>query len=228
MSSRLPTIFDDLFPDTTPEFRAIADVWPAHVVKRMLTLVWEGFDRLKAHVDFKKLDFTRAYAQLERSLTDLHMDEITLLWHETGDSFESFIPKHEPWEWQGLNSRSSRPHSCDLGFVLRSNRRIRWAVEAKVLQSSTAIADYLADLEKFLDGRSAPFSTESALAAYLISGVPEEVFSAIAAKLHCELKRGEDFPSRPHRCSHHERSSEKLSKLMPTAFICHHLVFSLN
>ena len=228
MSVRLPIVLDDLFPDDLPEFSAIASAWPAHVVKQMLTLVWEGFDQLKVLPRFKQLDFSQDYAQLERSLTDLHMDEITLLWREKGNTFESFIPKHEPWEWHQITNRSARPPSCDLGFVLRSNRRIRWAVEAKVLQSPAAMAAYLADLDKFLDGRSAPFSTESALGAYLISGTADEVFMAIAKKLHGELKLHEDFPSRPHRYSEHERKPAKLPEGMPTAFICHHLVFSLN
>ncbi len=228
MSPRLPTIFDDLFPDSTPEFRAIANAWPAHVVKQILTLVWDGFDRMRALPNFKQLDFAAGYAQLERSLTDLHMDEITLLWRESASKFESFIPKHEPWEWQAITRRSARPPSCDLGFVLMSNRRIRWAVEAKVLESPTAISDYLADLQKYLDGRSAPFAAESALGAYLVSGASDEVFTAIAQRLNCELKPHEDFPSRPHRCSEHERSSTQLTEGMPTKFICHHLVFSLN
>src|SRR5208282_3008269 len=102
MNPRLPTIFDDLFPDSTPEFRTIANVWPAHVVEQMLTLVWDGFDRMKALPNFKQLDFARGYAQLERSLTDLHMGEITLLWGESSSTFESFIPEHEPWEWQAI------------------------------------------------------------------------------------------------------------------------------
>lgn len=228
MNPRLPTIFDDLFPDSTPEFRAIAAVWPSHVVKQMLTLVWDAFDRMKALPNFGQLDFSEDYAQLERSLTDLHMDEITLLWRENASKFESFIPKHEAWEWQAITRRSARPPSCDLGFVLLSNRRIRWAVEAKVLKSPIAIADYLADLQKYLDGRSAPFATESALGAYLLSGESDEVFAAIAQRLNCRLKPCEDFLSRPHRCSEHERSSTQLTGSTPAIFICHHLVFSLN
>jgi hypothetical protein len=228
MNPRLPTIFDDLFPDSTPEFRAIANVWPAHVVKEMLTLVWDAFDRMKALPRFKQLDFSRGYAQLERSLTDLHMDEIELLWRENSSKFESFIPKHEPWEWQAIAGRSARPPSCDLGFVLLSNRRIRWSVEAKVLLSPDDVREYLADLQKYIDGRSAPFATESALGAYLISGESDGVFTAIAKGLNCELKPREDFSPRPHCCSEHERSSTRLTDGMPTIFICHHLVFSLN
>lgn len=228
MSSRLPTIFDDLFPDSTPEFRAITDVWPPHVVTQILNLVWDGFDRLKALPNFNRLDFTKNYAQLERSLTDLHMDEIEVHWRENASSFESFIPKHEPWEFEGLTGRKARPPSCDLGFVLLSNRRIRWSVEAKVLDSTGAVAGYIDDLTKYLEGRSAPFSTQSALGAYLISGEPRELFGVLAKKLACEMKPHPDFASRPHRCSEHDRPAAELIHGMPTVFICHYLVFALN
>jgi hypothetical protein len=95
MSPRAPTVLAELFPDTSPEFAAIADTWPKHVVVEMLTLVWAAFDNLKASPNFKSLDFSKDYVQLERSLTDLHMSEVTLLW-KRGSGFESFIPHHEP------------------------------------------------------------------------------------------------------------------------------------
>ena len=229
MNARLPTIFDDLFPDSTPEFRAIADVWPAKVVHQILTLIWEGFDRLKSLPNFRQLDFSKGYAQLERSLTDLHMGQITSLWGANASRFESFIPKHEPWEFHSLKKRSARPPSCDLGFVLLSNPRIRWSVEAKVLESSGAAAEYVADLQKYLDATSSPFSAQAALGAYLISCDSEEFFTTVAKKLKCTLSPHNEFPSRPHRCSEHERPADKLSvEGMPTSFICHHLAFKLN
>lgn len=89
MNSRLPTIFDDLFPDSAPEFHVIADAWPKHVIVQMLTLVWDGFDRMKRLPNFRQLDFSGDYAQLERSLTDLHMDEITVLYAQDGSKFTS-------------------------------------------------------------------------------------------------------------------------------------------
>ncbi len=228
MSSRLPTIFDDLFPDSTPEFRAIATAWPPDVVKQILSLVWDGFDRMKALPNFQQLDFTKDYAQLERSLTDLHMDEITSLWGRNSSRFESFVPKHEPWEFHGLKDRSARPPSCDLGFVLLSNRRIRWSVEAKVLKTPNAVAGYIEDIQKYLDGRSAPFSTQSAIGAYLISGDSDGLFKTLSKKLNCQLNGSDEFPTRPHRCSEHQRETKDLTKGMQNSFICHHLVFSLN
>lgn len=228
MNSRLPTIFDDLFPDSSPEFRAIADAWPEHVFVQMLTLVWDGFDRMKALPNFRQLDFSRDYAQLERSLTDLHMDEITVLYGEDGSNFESFAPKHEAWEFQNLTDRPARPPSCDLGFVLLSNRRIRWSVETKVLESPKAISEYLGDLQKYLDGRSSPFSVQAALGAYLIAGSTNDVFSTIEKRLDCQLKPHRRFLSRPHRLSEHERKADLLPGAMPSSFLCHHLVFSLG
>ncbi|QDT07201.1 hypothetical protein K227x_56260 [Rubripirellula lacrimiformis] len=228
MSSRLPTIFDDLFPDSTPEFRAIADAWPPHVVTQILTLVWDGFDRVKALPNFKQLDFSKDYAQLERSLTDLHMTEITSLWGANASRFESFVPQHEAWEFESLSKRSARPPSCDLGFVLLINRRIRWSVEAKVLKSPGAVAEYAGDLQKYLDGRSAPFSTQAALAAYLVSDDAQALFSALASKLECELTSHPKFAERQHRYSEHDRETEIMAQGIPAVFICHHLAFTLH
>jgi hypothetical protein len=226
--SRLPTIFDDLFPDSSPEFRAIADAWPSIVVTEILSLVWDGFDQVKALPTFRQLDFSKDYAQLERSLTDLHMSEITLIWREKSTSFESFIPQHEPWEFHGLANPSARPPSCDLGFILLRNRRIRWSVEAKVLESADAVSKYMSDLKKFLSGRSSPYSTESAIGAYLISDAAQELFDTLATKMKCELKSHPAFASRPHRYSNHQRDLNSLQAGMPSAFVCHHLAFELS
>lgn len=227
MSRRAPTILEDLFPDNSPEFEAIADAWPKQVVVEMLTLVWDAFDNLKDSPNFKSLDFSKDYAQLERSLTDLHMSEVTLLW-KRGSGFESFIPQHEPWEFENLSGRSARPPSGDIGFVLRENRRLRWSVEAKVLKSATDIARYLNDLRKYLDGKGSPLAIEAALAGYLLDGKPEDFFRAIQAEIGSLLKSIAAFPKRAHRVSEHHRDKSKLPGHTPTEFICHHLVFSLN
>jgi hypothetical protein len=227
MSRRAPTILDHLFPDTSPEFAAIADSWPKHVVVEMLTLVWNAFDNLKASANFKSLYFSKDYAQLERSLTDLHMSEVTLLW-KRGSGFESFIPQHEPWEFENLSGRSARPPSGDLGFVLRENRRLRWSVEAKVLKSSADISRYLGDLNKYLEGKSSPLATQAALGGYVITGKLEDVFNALQIELNVVLRPSVEFSSRAHRTSEHLRDKSKLPPSTPPGFVCHHLLFSLN
>jgi len=227
MSRRAPTILDDLFPDNSPEFAAIADAWPRHVVVEMLTLVWDGFDRLKATPNFKALDFSKNYAQLERSLTDLHQIEVTQLWRR-GSGFESFIPHHEPWEFENLAGRSARPPSGDIGFVLVANRRLRWSVEAKVMESATDIFRHLGDLKKYLEGKSSPLSIEAALGGYVLKGSANDIFNALGRELKTELKPLPELAKKPHRTSHHLRDKNKLPNATPSRFMCHHMLFLLN
>ena len=227
MSLRFPTIQDDLFPDTTPEFAAIAEVWPRHAIVKMLTLLWEGFDSLKALPNFKTLDFSKDYAQLERSLTDLHMQEVTLLWRN-GSGFESFIPQHESPEFENLSGRSAQPPSADIGFVLKANRRFRWSVEAKVLKSATDITRYLSDLKKYLDGKKSPLSTEAALGGYVLKGNVHDTFAALQSKVKTELKPMPEFMSRAHRTSTHRRNKKSLPSVTPPQFTCHHLLFECS
>ena len=108
-----------------------------------------------------------------------------------------------------------------------NNRRIRWSIEAKVLKSAGAVAEYLGDLKKYVEGVSAPFATQAALGAYLLDDDVKKLFATLAKKLDCKLKPHPDFASRPHRCSEHKRSSAKLPQGMPREFICHHLAFEL-
>src|ERR1051325_1797137 len=194
----------------------------------MLTLVGGAFDGMKALPNFKSLDFSKNYAQLERSLTDLHANELTLLYAQRYTGFESFIPHHEPWEFENLSKRSARPPSGDIGFVLRENRRLRWSVEAKVLQSPTDTARYLGDLDKYLEGKGAPLATEAALGAYLVSGAAEDVLKSLETAMKTVFNHPAAFSSRPHRTSAHHRDKSKLPVSTPSDFVCHHLAFSLN
>jgi hypothetical protein len=173
------------------------------------------------------LDFSTDYAQLERSLTDLHMVEITLQWKRT-TGFESFIPHHEPWEFENISNASARPPSADIGFVLAANRRLRWSVEAKVLKSPADISRYVADLQKYLEGRGSPLAIEAALAGYQIAGQADATFSAIQAAIKAPLTPVPEFSKRAHRQSRHVRDNRNLPKGTPTAFCCHHLLFLLN
>jgi hypothetical protein len=228
MSRHLPTILDDLFPDSLPEFAKIADAWPETAIVRMLTLVWDGFDRLKAIPNFSRLDFTKNYAQLERSLTDLHAIEVTKLYVEQATGYESFVPHHEPWEFETLSERSARPVSADIGFVLRENARLRWSVEMKVLAKPGDLDGYLGDLDKYVTGKNSPFSTAAALGGYLLQGTADEVFSLLTSALKQTLRSHSSFPARSHRTSEHYREARHLPRATPPQLVCHHLVFSLS
>ncbi len=227
MNSRTRTIYDDLFPDSLPEFANIANVWPNHVIVQILSLVWRGFDRMQDLPRFSKLDFSRDHAQLERSLTGLHMQEITLLWGEESDRFASFLPQHEPWEFESLTDRLARPPSCDLGFILRSNRRFRWCVEAKIVATTNTLGGYKNDLGKYLNGESSPLSSQAALGAYLLMGPAEDFLTNLSRTISLETESPDEFTDRPHRLSQHVRDT-KDTNIKTANFRCHHLVFAMD
>jgi hypothetical protein len=112
--------------------------------------------------------------------------------------------------------------------VHRINRRIRWTVEAKLLKSSSAVAEYVRDLQKYLDGTSSPFSTQAALGGYLIAGTARDTLTSIGKSLNVEMSQHRSFPLRPHEVSRHMRRTESLPTGMPASFLCHHLIFSLS
>lgn len=227
MTQRLTTIFDELFPDSSPEFASISDAWPKQVIVEMFTLVWDAFDRLTRLPNFKQLDFSKSYAQLERSLTQLHAMQVTDLYAERRSGFESYVPQHEPWEFENLTDPRARPPASDIGFVFRANPRLCWSVEAKVLRKPTETGRYLGDLEKYLHATISPFATDGALGAYLLSGKPDDLLSAIESALQLPLQTYDAFVNRPHRFTEHDRIRSKLPEGAETHFVCHHLVFSL-
>ena len=191
----------------------------------MLSLVWEGFDQMKAkHLSCVNLALD--YEQLERSLTSLHTQEILLLWKQR-DGFPSFIPTQEECEWRSRASRSSKPPAVDIAFVLEANRSLHFAVEAKVLNGPADVSRYLADLtEKYIPGKEAPLTPIAALAGYLRVGLPSDVFPHLETYLGHPLEPCAAFLDRDHRISSHQRSLKDMSKKTP--FACHHLILGLS
>ncbi len=226
MSRRVSTLFQQAWPHT-PEFDAIAHAWPDDVVVEMLSLVWSGFDRMKA-LHLNSVDFSLTIHQLERSLTDLHAREITLLWKSHRNGFESFLPKHEAWELASCSSPSAMPPSYDFGFELVSDPRLRWPVEAKVMAHDGDVSRYLDDLRsKYLTGKGAPFSRSAALIGYLRSGAAGAALTAIETSLRQKLVAYPAFKTRAHRTSRHRKKlGTNPSKTIPD-FVCHHLIASL-
>ena len=227
MSRRIVTIFDHAFPNS-PEWNAIADAWSEDVVESMLTLVWEGFDKMKSKI-LSKVDFSQPLHQLERTLTDAHATEITLLWRTNRTGFESFLPKHEMWEPSSIVSPSAMPPSYDIGFENVSDPRLRWPVEAKVLARPTDVKRYLDDLRlKYLSGIGAPFSTQAALLGYLMEDKVIATIAAIQAALGTPLKIFPPFAERLHHTSEHLRSVSGINGGTPHTFVCHHLIAPLG
>tara|TARA_R110002096_G_scaffold147671_14_gene307666 strand:+ start:6841 stop:7527 length:687 start_codon:yes stop_codon:yes gene_type:complete len=227
--SRGRTIHQTLWPDSAPEFSNIANLWPEDMVNEMLDLVWDGFDRLHQE-KLCRIDFTEDYEQVERSLTELHSIEIQTLWAQRTGGFAAYIQVHESWDWESRSSAGAIPPSVDIGFVLREpNNRIRFPVEAKLLETPARTAPYTKDLtDKYLAGKGAVFTTKGALVGYLRSGKPSEVFPEIEQALEITLSISGHFDPRPHRLSFHERSKEVLKPGVPTNFECHWMIMGLS
>jgi hypothetical protein len=225
MKPRAPSLHEALFPVDLPEFAAIAELWPEQVVNEMLGLVWDAFDQMKAQ-HFKGFDFTQPLEQLERSLADLHMDEITLLWKQRRDGFGAFIPKQEAYEFRNRKSAGAMPPSIDICFVLIASRAVRWNVETKVLEEPSDVTRYLSDLtEKYLSGKGAALSDTAALVGYLRRGLAHDVFPHLQRRLSQPLKPYAKFAERPHRITHHKRA---IADFDETPFTCHHLILGLS
>lgn len=227
MSRRNFTIYDHAFP-SAPEWNAIADAWSCDVVDSMLSLVWEGYDRMKSKI-LSKVDFSQPLLQLERMLTDAHASEITLLWRANHNGFETFLPKHEAWEPSSIAGPSAMPPSYDIGFESVNDPRLRWPVEAKVLMRPADVRRYLDDLKlKYLSGAGAPFSTQAALLGYLVEGHVIDTIAAIQSSLGVNLNPLHSLIQRNHRTSEHSRSVSGIHGGATHTFICHHMIAPLT
>lgn len=219
---RRPTIHERLWPKDSA-FDALK-AWPQDFSTRVLTRVWQGYDRLAADVlchidDWSKLE------HVERSLTDLHFDKIQEL--QTGD--EPFTPTREVPNFDARKSAKAMPPANDFGFKLRGgDPSLVWPLEAKVLRRSNDVDGYLRDLnDKYLTCRSSPFTPEAGLIGYLIEGEFAETFEAIASRINQPLTIHKPFIDRPHRTSDHQRTVPG-GKPYPMAFRCHHLLMRLK
>jgi hypothetical protein len=137
--------------------------------------------------------------------------------------YEPFYIQHSPRERETMKQRG-QPPEYDLAFVLRADERIMWPLEAKVLETDGEVGEYVKDVRnEFLTCRYAPFSSEGAMLAYLLSGDPKKVFNNLTAKIPCRLTAHPVFSGRPHMMSEHQRQVEA-GKTYPRDFCCHHLV----
>ena len=198
-----------------PEFVSLAGRWCANQSALLLTFVWRGYDLLLA-----ELPAGVNPKDLERSINQSL--ELRIRRVMTGD--EPFDIQHGPYERETMKARPAQPPQYDLAFVYLAAEQIMWPLEAKALETDGAVGEYVNDVNnEFLACRYAPFSSEGAMLAYLLSGTPENVFGNLAAKIPCNLATHLRFADRPHRVSEHHRQIEP-GKPYPREFLCHHLV----
>lgn len=207
-----------------PDEPADADLpvhWARDVAVQVLDWVWRGYDQTRDK-HLSRVELTQPPEQLERNLTFLHFGEIQEIWARETEGFSSLRPGHEIPELESRSSPSAKPPAYDLGFTHTENQRWIWPVEAKVLPTSTALAEYLDDVRgKFGAGIAGPFVGEGGMIGYLLHGLPNDVFDKLARELGQLLLPVSEFSARQHRSTQHNRADAPSLRL-------HHLIMELK
>lgn len=214
--SRYPTFSELAWPSNADD-REMALQWAQGLTVQALDWTWRAFDALSSK-RLTHIDPARPLEQLERDLVRHHFVEIQTIFSTETDGFPSFVPHHEWPEMETRTSRSAKPPAYDLAFVSRTNERWAWPIEAKVIPSPRALAEYLKDVnEKFVTGIASPLIGAGAMMGYLLTGSSADVFGKLAQQLGQELNQPPDFVDRAHKTSTHPRSTAPVLSL-------HHMI----
>ena len=202
--TRRPTPSELMWPND-PEDSELPVVWAASISVQILGWTWRAFDSLRSN-HLSRIDMTQPMDQIERDLTRHHFSSINTLWAQETGGFSTFSPHHEYPEMESRTSSSAKPPAYDLAFVAMDNLRWVWPLEAKVVSSSGALAEYLRDVNvKFVGGVAAPLVGEGAMIAYLLTNQASEALNQLASRLGQSLAAVTEFVDRPHRVSFHQR-----------------------
>lgn len=194
--------------------------WATGIAVQALDWTWRAYDTLCLSV-LVRVDFNQPLDQLERDLTRNHFAEIQDLWARETNGESSIEPHSEYPELETRAPAPAKPPAYDIAFVWRANRRIALPIEAKVVKTPAALADYLGDTDKFASGIAAPMINQGGQIAYLLKGAAPEFFSALNARLSNRLEAVSEFLHRPHQASQHTRTNHPAIRL-------HHLVMVLT
>jgi hypothetical protein len=214
-----------IWPDS-PDFMKIAQDWSNSASLQLLRYVWMGCDSLDRNRLRQVQEKIDNLLNLERSVTQLLWPEI----NRAMPKASPFFVMHECYEFESQRPAvpNAQPPQYDIAFVLYSNHRIMWPIEAKVLSTDASLSEYVEEImENFLTCRYAPFVVQGAMLGYLLKGVPSKFYNKLSEQLDCPLVQHADFPERNHRTSDHQRSVPP-GKPYPAQFKCHHLVFEIG
>jgi len=205
-------------------FRKLAENWGAGASSKLLSYVWEGCDALKKKRLVQIGGVTEDHLSIERSITQTLVPEV----RKAMPPISPFQVEHGVFEFETLDSPGAQPPEYDISFVMYSNQRLIWPIEAKVLENDGTLAEYIKDInDNFLTCRYGPFTSEGAMLAYLLKGKPSKAFKKIEKRLNCILNHHPDFANRDHRTSDHQRTVPK-GKPYPRDFRCHHLILEVG
>jgi hypothetical protein len=207
----------------TPEFSTIAKAWRQDASDILIGFIWQGYDLLTKEM-FSKIDVSQAEDEIERSITQYLTPSI----RKAMTGFEPFEVEQGVHEFETRMPPPAQPPLYDIAFVLRENKRIMWPMEAKILKTDGAIAEYVKEIENnFLTCRYAPFSNEGAMLGYLLSGNPGKAFDNISRKAGYKLTNHPGFPIRYHKISEHKRRAAP-ERNCPIDFYCHHMIMKVE
>lgn len=207
----------------TPEFTQVASKFSRNAINHMLESVWQGYTSLKKEF-ISKIDISLADEELERTITQALQPHIRNCL--SGD--ESYDVQHGSYEPETRTPAPAQPPEYDIAFFLKTNGRIMWPLEAKIMRSPACVAPYVKDInDEFLTGRYAPFSRSAAMLGYLLSGsasdVPPNIEKRLRTTLHPHLTL---YPRYNHHISNHSRHLLDPSWASGD-FQCHHLIMPL-
>ena len=219
--SKKPTYSERRWPDTD-EFNSLLSEWNASSSAVLLKLVWEGYDIFCSEV-LSKIDCSEEDEDLERDITQLFEPRI----RQAMSGFEPFYVQHGSYERETRKKSPAQPPEYDIAFVMKANPRIIWPLEAKILRTDSALAEYIKEVkDNFLTCRYAPFTAEAGMLGYLLSGSPQKVFDKIAHGLRCKLYDHPEFKKQKHKFSKHQRKVPA-NKNYPRNFCCHHMILKV-
>lgn len=219
---RRHTILETVKP-FSEEFGQLARNWCSDFSTRILKWIWAGYDLLREEI-LSKTNWDLAKDDLEREITELLEIRIRRIMPSPIFCYIRAYAK----ERETRMPPPAQPPEYDLAFIMFSNERIMWPIEAKVLKTDDNISEYVKDIRnEFLTCRYAPFSSEGAMLGYLLSGKPAKAFLKIEKSLGVKLSEHTDFLNRDHIQSLHDRKVPD-GKNYPSNFRCHHLMMLLN
>jgi hypothetical protein len=139
---------------------------------------------------------------------------------------EPFYVLHGPYEHETMKAPPAQPPAYDIAFILRADERVMWPVEAKIIETPKAVAQYIRDIrQEFLTCRYAPFSSSGAMLGYLLSGAESDALGTISDRLGCSLEEVFEHPGKPNRWSLHKRTVPA-GKCYPVDFKCYHVILA--
>ena len=220
---RYPTIAENRWSGPPQEFLELARRWIPDASERLLSYVWEGLDILSREV-IQPINITGDEEELERSITELLEPRI----RSVVPVYSPFYIQHAARENETREIPPAQAPEYDLAFRPRSNPRIMWPIEAKVIHTDGRVSKYVKEIhDNFLTCRYAPFSSEAVMLAYLVKGSPDKFFVNISKKIPCKLDNHPHFIDRYHRVSDHARNVPD-GENYPASITLHHLVLLLS